>query len=459
MTKRTPILFAEDDVSLRRVAEYNLQNAGYDVAVAIDGEDAWKQFRTSGADLVVTDLAMPGIDGFELLKRVKKHAPDTEVIIITAHGTVDRAVEAMKAGAFDFITKPFEFDVLRLTIERALERRHLRSENLRLQSELTDRFRPDNIVGVSSGMRRVFDLIGRVASVDTNVLILGESGTGKELIARAIHFHGPRKDGPFVAVNCGALPHDLVESELFGVRRGAYTGADADRPGRFERANGGTLFLDEITDLPIDVQVKLLRALQEREIERLGGGEPVSVDVRFVCATNSDIEQAVKDEEFRHDLYFRINVVTIHIPPLRERTEDVEPLVRMFLKRYGTPDVIVDADVLAALRAYHWPGNVRELENTVERAIVLREQSDRITLADLPAEIGGKASRSDSMTDDSGGTSSLPDNGLDFFSLEKSLLEQALAKANGNRTRAARLLGMTRQTLLYRLRKFGIDQR
>jgi len=459
MTQRIPILFAEDDVSLRRVAEYNLQNAGYDVTVATDGEDAWRRFQKSEADLVVTDLAMPGIDGFELLKRVKKQAPDTEVIIITAHGTVDRAVEAMKAGAFDFITKPFEFDVLRLTIERALERRHLRSENLRLKSELTDRFRPDNIVGVSAGMRRVFDLIARVAPVDTNVLILGESGTGKELIARAIHYHGPRKGGPFVAVNCGALPHDLVESELFGVQRGAFTGADADRQGRFERANGGTLFLDEITDLPTDVQVKLLRALQEREIERLGGGEPVSVDVRFVCATNSDIEQAVKDEDFRHDLYFRINVVTIHIPPLRERTEDIEPLARTFLQRYGASKVTLDPAALAALRAYHWPGNVRELENAIERAIVLREQNDRISLADLPTEITGQPGQTDTSASDTSTPSSLPEDGIDFFSLEKSLLEQALARANGNRTRAARLLGMTRQTLLYRLRKFGIDQR
>lgn len=459
MTARIRVLFAEDDVSLRRVAEYNLQNAGYDVAVAPDGEAAWKAFQSNGADLVVTDLAMPGIDGFELLMRIKKKTPDTEVIIITAHGTVDRAVEAMKAGAFDFITKPFEFDVLRLTIERALERRHLRSENLRLQSELTERFRPDNIIGVSSGMRRVFDLIGRVASVDTNVLILGESGTGKELIARAIHYHGSRKDGPFVAVNCGALPHDLVESELFGVRRGAFTGADADRPGRFERASKGTLFLDEITDLPTDVQVKILRALQEREIERLGGGEAVAVDVRFVCATNADIEQAVKDETFRHDLYFRINVVTIHVPPLRERTEDIEPLARAFLLRYGTEEVTLDAGVIAALKTFHWPGNVRELENTIERAVVLREHGDRITISDLPSEIRTQATPPGPPSGAGSVPAGLPEDGIDFFSLEKSLLEQALVKAKGNRTRAAQLLGMTRQTLLYRLRKFGIDKR
>jgi two-component system NtrC family response regulator len=459
MTQRVPVLFAEDDVSLRRVAEYNLQNAGYDVSVASDGEEAWRRFQDRAAELVVTDLAMPGIDGFELLKRIKKQSPDTEVIIITAHGTVDRAVEAMKAGAFDFITKPFEFDVLRLTIERALERRHLRSENQRLQSELTDRFRPENIIGVSSAMQRVFDLIARVASVNTNVLILGESGTGKELIARAIHYHGARKGGPFVAVNCGALPHDLIESELFGVRRGAFTGAEIDRPGRFERANGGTLFLDEITDLPTDVQVKLLRALQEREIEHLGGGEPVSVDVRFVCASNSNIEQAVKEGSFRHDLYFRINVVAIHVPPLRERPEDIEPLMRAFLQRYGTNEVTLDTPVIGALKKYSWPGNVRELENAIERAIVLREHRDRITLADLPSEITAQVTPVGTQSGTEGVPSGLPENGIDFFSLEKSLLEQALARANGNRARAARLLGMTRQTLLYRLRKFGITTR
>ena len=457
MAQKIPVLFAEDDASLRRVAEYNLQNAGYDVSVAADGTEAWSVFQAQGAELVVTDLAMPGIDGFELLKRIKGQAPETEVVIITAHGTVDRAVEAMKAGAFDFITKPFEFDVLRLTIERALERRHLRSENQRLQSELTDRFRPENIIGVSSAMRRIFDLIARVAPVSSNVLILGESGTGKELIARAIHAYGSRKNGPFIAVNCGALPHDLVESELFGVRRGAFTGADLDRPGRFERATGGTLFLDEITDLPTDVQVKLLRALQEREIERLGGGEPVPIDVRFICASNADVEQRVKERSFRHDLYFRINVVTIQVPPLRSRPEDIEPLADAFLRRFGTGEVALDPAVLGVLQRYNWPGNVRELENAIERAVVLREHPDRITVSDLPLEIAGQRFHPTALPVTGTSSAVFPDDGIDFFSLEKSLLEQALVKANGNRARAARLLGMTRQTLLYRLRKFGIE--
>ncbi|MBD3299265.1 MAG: response regulator, partial [candidate division Zixibacteria bacterium] len=390
MTAKTSpahIIFAEDDASLRRVAEYNLSRAGYEVSLAADGADAWELCREHDPDLVITDLAMPKLDGFDLLKRVRRQFPDTEVVIITAHGTVDRAVEAMKAGAFDFITKPFEFDVLRLTAERALERRSLRQENVRLHGELADRYRPDNMVGVSAAMRRVFEMVARVAPSDSNVLILGESGTGKELVARAIHHTSPRREEPFVAVNCGALPRDLVESELFGVQRGAFTGADADRPGRFERAAGGTLFLDEITELPSDVQVKLLRALQDRQIERLGATVPVDVDVRFVCASNADVDQLIRDGQFRQDLYYRINVVTIQVPPLREHPEDIEPLVYHFLTRLNAADVTFAPDVLDRLRSSQWPGNVRELENVIERALVLRKQADRITLDDLPANI------------------------------------------------------------------------
>jgi two-component system NtrC family response regulator len=459
MADTARILFVEDDDSLRRVAEYNLQKAGYEVSVASDGMAGWVAFEHDGADVVVTDLAMQKLDGNELLRRIKGVSPDTEVIIVTAYGTVGRAVEAMKAGAFDFVTKPFEFDVLRLTIERALERRHLLQENARLQSELTQRFRPEHIIGVSAGMERVFDLIRRVAPTDTNILILGESGTGKELIARAIHYHGRRKDGPFIAVNCGALPRDLIESELFGAQRGAYTGADRDRPGRFERAGGGTLFLDEITELPTDLQVKLLRALQERQIERLGGDEPISVDVRFICASNADIGRMVAQGTFRQDLYFRINVVTIQVPPLRTRPEDVEPLIRVFLERYGAGGIPLEPDALAALKRHPWPGNVRELENAIERAVVLRQNPDRIGLGDLPWEItsfSGQVAAGSVPSEASPASTSLPDGGIDFSSVEKSLLGQALRKAGGNRSRAARLLGMTRQTLLYRLKKFGI---
>ncbi len=457
MTDRSRILFVEDDDSLRRVAEYNLHRAGFAVAVASDGAEGWAAFQKDGADLVVTDLAMQKLDGYELLRRVKGVSPDTEVIIITAYGTVDRAVEAMKAGAFDFVTKPFEFDVLRLTIERALERRRLLQENTRLQSELTERFRPESIIGVSSGMERIFDLIRRVAPTDTNVLILGESGTGKELIARAIHHHGHRKNGPFVAVNCGALPRDLIESELFGAQRGAFTGADHDRPGRFERATGGTLFLDEITELPTDLQVKLLRALQERQIERLGGQEPIAVDVRFICASNADVGQLVATGAFRRDLYFRINVVTIQVPPLRQRTDDIEPLARAFLERYHADKVVLEPEALAALKRHAWPGNVRELENAIERAVVLRQNPERITVADLPWEITAPVEAGVTATGSATASANLPDGGIDFSSVEKSLLEQALRKAGGNRSRAARLLGMSRQTLLYRLKKFGIS--
>ncbi|MEW5701340.1 MAG: sigma-54 dependent transcriptional regulator [Candidatus Zixiibacteriota bacterium] len=448
------ILFAEDDASLRRIAEHELTRAGYTVALATDGQDAWRQFTSDGADCVVTDLAMPKLDGATLLEKIKRASPETEVIIITAYGTVDRAVQAMKSGAFDFIAKPFEFDVLLLTVERALERQRLRGENLRLRSELNERFRPDNMLGVSAAMQRVFDLIQRLAPTDTNVLIVGESGTGKELIARAIHHHGPRRDAPFVAVNCGALPRDLIESELFGVERGAFTGADRDRPGRFERAGEGTLFLDEITELPTELQVKLLRALQEREVERLGSTTPVPVRARFLCASNADIADRVARGSFRQDLYFRINVVTIVVPPLRERSDDIEPLLRGVLKRLNAGDLEIPPEVLAVLRNYSWPGNVRELENAVERAVVLRRHSNRLTPEDLPAEIlEGASARSGT---DSGAGPSLPEAGIDFFTWEKSLLREALKKAGGNRSRAARLLGLSRQTLLYRLRKFGL---
>ncbi|GAB4326165.1 MAG: sigma-54 dependent transcriptional regulator [Candidatus Zixiibacteriota bacterium] len=453
--RRTPhILFAEDDASLRRVAEYNLSRAGYNVSLAVDGADAWKQCRAIEPDLVITDLAMPKMDGFELLKRVRSQYPDTEVVIITAHGTVDRAVEAMKVGAFDFITKPFEFDVLRLTAERALERQHLRQENIRLHGELADRYKPDNMVGVSAAMRRVFEMVARVAPTNSNVLVLGESGTGKELVAKAIHHASPRAEAPFVAVNCGALPNNLVESELFGVQRGAFTGADTDRPGRFERAAGGTLFLDEITELPAEMQVKLLRALQERQIERLGATVPVDVDVRFICATNADIDQLIADGRFRQDLYYRINVVTIQIPPLRDHPDDIEPLVHHFLTRLQATEVKLAPGVLDALRTYTWPGNVRELENVIERTLVLRKHPDRITIHDLPTDV---AEAHSSMGAHDGVPVQIPDNGINFYELEKSLLKQALRQAHGNQSQAARLLGLTRQTLLYRLRKFGIE--
>jgi two-component system NtrC family response regulator len=453
MTGGIPVLIAEDDASLRRVAEYELRRYGYDVVTAEDGNAAWKAFKDHHPEVVVTDLAMPGIDGAALLEKIKRTAPETEVIIITAFGTVDRAVAAMKAGAYDFITKPFEFDQLRLTIERALEHRKLLGENRRLRTELTDRFRPENMVGVSKAMQEVYELIAKVAPSHANVLILGESGTGKELVARAIHHHGPRGDKPFVAINCGAIPHDLIESELFGVTRGAFTGADRDRPGRFERAGEGSVFLDEIIDLPLDLQVKLLRVLQEREIERLGSANPIPIAARFIFATNADIAARVADGSFRSDLYFRLNVVTITVPPLRERREDIIPLWESFAERQDEPTGgALDRSVRDALVGYSWPGNVRELENAVERAYVLRQDPKRITISDLPAEIAAGATGGSGRRR-SAGAPVLPETGIDMTRWEKELLEDALAQSGGNKTKAAGLLGMTRQTFLYRLRK------
>lgn len=451
MTIKKPIiLLIDDDDSLRRVMEYSLTEAGYRVQTASSGEEGLLLFGKASFGAVITDITMPGMSGMEVLDVIRRQDPGMPVIVITAYGTIESAVDAMKQGAFDYITKPVSRDELRLTLDKALRMRRLEKENIELRAEVTDRYRFEQIVGSSGKLRDILDMAGRVAASDASVLITGESGTGKELLAKGIHYNSHRSTGPFVAVNCAAIPENLLESELFGHVKGAFTGAVRDREGRFELADNGTLFLDEIGELRFDLQAKILRALQERQVDRVGGGRPLSVDVRVIASTNLDLERAVKEGAFREDLYYRLNVVQLHLPPLRERREDIPLLAGLFAKKFNPETVVgIEPAALAALASYGWPGNIRELENVVERASVLR-RSAMITVADLP----------DKLTKETKGVEdlilNLPEEGISLEGLEKQLILKALEKQNGNQTRAAEYLGITRPTLLYRMEKYGI---
>jgi two-component system NtrC family response regulator len=430
--------------------EFSLTEAGYKVQAAASGEEGLTLFEMGPFDAVITDITMPGMSGMEVLAKIHERDEGLPVLVITAYGTIESAVEAMKKGAFDYITKPFNRDELRLTLDKALRMRRLEKENVELRAEITDRYCFESIVGSSEKIRDVLDMAGRVAASDASVLITGESGTGKELLAKGIHYNSPRADGPFVAVNCAAIPEHLIESELFGHVRGAFTGAVKDKEGKFELATSGTLFLDEIGDLRVDLQAKILRALQERQVDRVGGKHPVSVDVRIIAATNKDIERAVKEGSFREDLYYRLSVITLHMPPLRERRDDIPMLVQHFLKKFNRgSDVRIDPEALAMLTAYGWPGNVRELENSIERASVLK-RGDTITPAELPDKLKKEKTSVENII------LNLPDEGIALEDLEKSLIIKALEKHKGNQTRAAEYLGITRPTLIYRMEKYGI---
>jgi DNA-binding NtrC family response regulator len=448
--KKSSILLIDDDDSLRRVIEFSLIEAGYRVDAAPNGEEGLRLFAKGAFDAVITDITMPGMSGMEVLDRVLSRDSFVPVIVITAYGTIESAVQAMRQGAFDYITKPFNRDELRLTLEKALKMRRLERENTDLRAEVVDRHRFSSVVGHSEKMKAVLDMAGRVAGSDATVLITGESGTGKEVLAKSIHFNSTRADGPFVAVNCAAIPETLIESELFGHAKGAFTGAIRDVQGKFEQADGGTLFLDEIADLRIDLQAKLLRVLQERRVEPLGGGKPLDVDVRIVAATNRDVEAAVKQGTFREDLFYRLSVITLHLPPLRERREDIQLLVAHFLNKFNKDSVPrIDAAAEEALRSYAWPGNVRELENAMERASVLKH-GDAITLQDLPQKLSQPSGGIESLI------LNLPEKGISLEELEKSLIVKALEKHNNNQTRAAEYLGITRPTLIYRMEKYGL---
>lgn len=450
----TSVLFADDEDSFRRVHEYQLQQAGYRVTGVADGGAALDAFREGLHDLVVTDIRMPGLDGLELLARLRAISPGTPVVVVTGHGTIETAVEAMKQGAFDFLTKPFPGDQLRLTLERALEFSRLQRENRELRRAVERRFAFDNIVGSSSSMKALFDSLELAARTESTVLIAGETGTGKELVARAIHHNGPRRRGPFVTLNCGAIPGSLIESELFGHRRGAFTGAVADRRGRFEAAEGGTLFLDEVGEIPSELQPKLLRALESGEIDPVGAGEPARVDVRIVAATNRDLERMVEEGRFRRDLYYRLAVVPLRVPPLRDRREDIPLLAEHFLRKMAErterPNLRIPPEAFALFDRYDWPGNVRELENAIERLVVMSRE-DLLSLDALPARIRGAEGEGGAA-----GRFRLPPAGIDLEEVEREFIRQALERHEGNRTKAARALGLTRNTLLYRMQKYGL---
>lgn len=445
----TKILVIDDDDSLRRILEYSLMEEGHSVLTAASGEEGLAIFADQHPALVITDMKMSGMDGFQVLKAVKEQSADTLVIIITAFGEVDAAVRAMKLGAYDYVTKPFGRDELKLTVKKALQLRGLSEENRQLREELSDRNDFRTMVGTSKKMERVFEVVRKVADTEATVLITGESGTGKELVARAIHSLSSRKKAPFVPINCAAIPRELLESELFGHVKGAFTGAVKDRPGKFQMAEGGTLFLDEVGDLPVELQPKLLRVLQERVVEPLGGAKVQKLDVRLVAATNLDLEKAIDEGQFREDLYYRLSVIPVHLPSLRERKEDLPLLLRHFVAKLGCPDVTFSKEALDVLTMYSWPGNVRELENTVERLLIMR-RGDEIGREDLPEKIGESRQLSNRAV------ILLPDEGYSLESLEREVVVEALRRNDWNQTAAARFLRIPRHVLVYRMEKYDI---
>ena len=450
------ILIADDDDNLRRVLEFQLTEAGFKIQSAKDGAEAFEIFQDDDFDCVITDLRMPQLSGLELLEKIKAENSEIPVIVITAFGEVETAVTAMKAGAFDYINKPFNRDEILLTIERAVNFSETKSENRQLR-ELVDRqFRLENVIGESELMREVMNLVGRVARSDATVLITGESGTGKELVAKGIHFSGKRKDKPFIAVNCAAIPESLIESELFGYKKGSFTGAMRDAKGKFEAADGGTLFLDEISQLPIQLQPKLLRVLQEQEIMRVGENEPRPIDVRIIAATNQNLEKMVEDGSFREDLYFRLAVVPVHLPPLRARREDIPLLANHFFKiskqKHGFENLKIKPEVFDVLANYPFPGNVRELENLIERMVVLSD-GERVTMDDVPEPVKNPAANSFA-----GVRLELPAENISLEAVEREIIRHALEMHDGNQSQAARYLGITRSALIYRMQKADSDE-
>jgi nitrogen regulation protein NR(I) len=458
------ILIADDKASMREMLTQAMEAKGFEVVSVPDGNAALEQAE-AGVDLVITDLRMPGRDGIEVLQGVKRVAPETEVIVMTAFGTVENAVEAMRLGAFDYILKPFSIDELELKVDRALDRGRLAQEVRYLKEQ--DARRAGPMIGEGPVMREVQKLIDKVAMSASPVLVLGESGTGKELVAREIHRRSPRAQGPFVAVNCAALSEGVLESELFGHEKGAFTGALTGHKGRFELADGGTLFLDEIGELPAPVQVKLLRVLQDTEFERVGGNKTIRVDTRIVAATHKDLKKGIAQGEFREDLYYRLNVISIDLPPLRDRRDDIPALAEHFLARYGremAKPVRLSAEVLDRLTHYRWPGNIRELQNVLERAVVLCD-GEQLTVADLPKEIlepsGGPApepapSAALAETGEPGSPEHPTDLTARLDALEKAIILEALQKHRWNQTKVAASLGLKRSSLQYKMKKHGL---
>ena len=443
------VLLVDDDASLRQVIEYTLREHGHSVVAVSAGTEALRRID-EGFDLVVTDVMLGDMSGLEVLAQTRARTPHTAVIVITAYGAIQDAVQAMKLGAHDYLTKPFDLEALALVVEKALRYRALTQENLRLRAELVDQFSFENIIGVSPKMQAIFATLRTVAASDATVLITGETGTGKELIARALHHNSERRVGPLVTVNCAAIPEALLESELFGHVKGAFTGAVHDKKGKFELAHGGTIFLDEIAELGGALQAKLLRTLQEREIEPVGGTVTRKIDIRVVAATNRDLSEAVQRGRFRDDLFYRLAVVPIVLPPLRERREDIPLLVGHFLRKHAKGrELTVTPEALALLRASEWRGNVRELENICER-MVLFLSGNVVTAADVPQAIQPARARP------AGFSIELPADGISLDEVEKTVILQALERTNWNRSQAARFLRIPRHILLYRMQKFGL---
>src|SRR5580692_10355823 len=466
LPERKQVLIVDDEVNLRKILSAQLSRDGYDVLTAEDGERGLQLLGEHHIDLVITDLKMPKVDGMTLLKRALEEDPELPVVMVTAHGTIDTAVEALKRGAFDFVTKPFDKDEVRQIVAKALKTRELRGADA--TPPLASAGVRFGIIGSSQGTAELYAILERVADTPTTVLITGESGTGKELVARALHEHSSRKDKPFIKVNCAAIPKELIESELFGYERGAFTGAVSSKPGRFELANGGTLFLDEIGEIPVEMQVKLLRALQESEFERVGGIKTMRVDVRLVAATNRDLKKLIAGGTFREDLFYRLNVVPMRLPALRERATDIPLLVEHFLGRFNERlkkhVVGVEPDALDILASYAWPGNIRELENVVERAVLFCD-TQNVRVQDLPPEVRGTLAPTQAPITEADLQAAFASEGglkehvkVAMNRLERELVGRALVQTSGNVTHAARLLKISRKGLQLKMKELGLRE-
>ena len=451
------LLLVDDDENTRTALSIALGREGYRVLTASNGNEAITALDSSPVDFLVTDMMMPGLSGMELLQYARKRHEHVMVIMITGHASVETAIQAMRDGAFDYITKPIKLDEVKITLQKASEKRNLLLENLLLKQEARGKYTFENMVGRSRAMLDVFSMMEKVVNTESTVLIRGGSGTGKELVAKAIHYNGPRKDKPFVAINCAAIPGELLESELFGHVKGSFTGAVASKAGKFELADGGTIFLDEIGSMSLALQGKILRVLQEREIERVGGARPLKVDVRIISATNVDLEKAVKKGVFREDLFYRLNVIPITLPPLKDRAEDIPLLVAHFIKKFnerqGKEIKGLGPGVLDTLLAYEWPGNIRELENVIERAVTLTD-GDYIQEDSLPPSLTAGA------VEHAPGTGHIPDRGAELDKeverFEKAMIKNALKKADGVKSKAADLLGIKRTTLIEKMKRLGL---
>lgn len=453
------ILVVDDEESIREFLEIMLKKEGFEITLAEDGAVAKDILSKKTFDMIISDLQMPNMNGIELLKHVKDSSPDTVFMMITAFGTTETAVEAMKMGAYDYITKPFKIDEVRLNINNALRSKNLEVENRSLKKELVKEYSFQNIIGNSQAMHQIYDLIKRVSQAPTNILVTGESGTGKEVVAKAIHYNGPLKDKPFVTINCGAIPENLMESEMFGHKKGSFTGAISDKVGLFEVADGGTLFLDEVGELPITIQVKLLRAIQERVIRRVGATDDHKIEVRIIAATNRNLEDMVKSGGFRQDLYYRLNVINIKTPPLRDRKEDIPILAHHFLKKYndklGKNINGISTEAMEILANYDYPGNVRELENMLERTVAL-EGGSTVLPESLPPLVNTPSGRKMASSHEI----EVTDQGVDLDKvmgqIEKELLIKAIHTAGGVKKRAAKLLNITFRSMRYRVEKYNL---